>query len=107
MTGTRAQLRDFLLQWFGDYFPGSPFLWYDLIVLAWIALFALILHLILRLVSQRLVKTALANKLRNPIAKVLYIQQKSSLVISHLFYKERSLLFRRNCGYPKAPLFCI
>jgi hypothetical protein len=26
MTGTRAQLRDFLLQWFGDYFPGSPFL---------------------------------------------------------------------------------
>ena len=25
MTGTRAQLRDFLLQWFGDYFPGALF----------------------------------------------------------------------------------
>jgi miniconductance mechanosensitive channel len=83
MTGTRAQLRDFLLQWFGDYFPGSPFLWYDLIVLAWIALFALILHLILRLISQRLVKNRFSEQAAQPDSKSpLYSAKKLARNIS-------------------------
>ena len=88
MTGTRAQLRDFLLQWFGDYFPGSPFLWYDLIVLTWIALFALILHLILRLISQRLVKNRFSEQAAQPDSKS---PLNSSLIrVSWCFIKTRT-----------------
>ena len=83
MTGTRAQLRDFLLQWFGDYFPGNPFLWYDLIVLAWIALFALIFHLILKLISQRLVKNRFSEQAAQPDSKSpLYSAKKLARNIS-------------------------
>lgn len=62
MTEIRSQLREFLLQWFSLYFPGSAHLWYNILVLCWVGLFALILHLILRSVSKRLLKGRFSDK---------------------------------------------
>lgn len=82
MTGIRAQLRDFLLQWFSDYLPGSSFLWYDLVVLGWIALFALILHLILRLISLRIVKNRFSEQTTQVINSPAYLAKKLARNIS-------------------------
>lgn len=56
MTGTRAQVREFLLAWFEQYMPGNVFLWYDTLVICWIALFAIVLHFILRRVANKFLK---------------------------------------------------
>ena len=56
MTQTRADLRDFLLAWFGQHFPGNSILWYDILVLLWIASFALALHFILRALAKQFLK---------------------------------------------------
>ncbi|WP_077286709.1 mechanosensitive ion channel family protein [Cognaticolwellia aestuarii] len=56
MTQTRADLRDFLLAWFEQHFPGNSILWYDILVLLWIASFALALHFILRALAKQFLK---------------------------------------------------
>lgn len=56
MTQTRADLRDFLLAWFEQHLPGNSILWYDILVLLWIASFALALHFILRALAKQFLK---------------------------------------------------
>ncbi|GHE82839.1 mechanosensitive ion channel family protein [Thalassotalea profundi] len=56
MSEVRAQLREFLLAWFELHMPGSVFLWYDTVVIAWIALVAIVLHFILRRVATKFLK---------------------------------------------------
>lgn len=56
MTETRAQLREFLLAWFEQHMPGNVFLWYDTLVILWIATFAIVLHYIVRLFAKHIIK---------------------------------------------------
>lgn len=59
MTEVRTQLREFLLGWFGEYLPGSVFLWYDVLFLCWIVLFSAVLHLGLRGLTKYFIKDRL------------------------------------------------
>lgn len=56
MTETRAQLREFLLSWFEQHLPGNVFFWYDIVVVLWIALFAIALHYFIRGSAQHFIK---------------------------------------------------
>ncbi|TMM45723.1 mechanosensitive ion channel family protein [Colwellia ponticola] len=62
MTEVRTQLREFLLGWFGEYLPGSVFLWYDALFLCWIVIFSIALHLGLRILTKHLIKDRLIGK---------------------------------------------
>lgn len=62
MTEVRTQLREFLLGWFGEYLPGSVFLWYDILFLCWIVLFSIVLHIGLRVLTKHLIKDRLIGK---------------------------------------------
>ena len=65
MSELRAQLREFLLEWFQQHMPGSVFLWYDAVVLAWIAVVAIILHFILRRVATKFLKENFFEQRKN------------------------------------------
>jgi miniconductance mechanosensitive channel len=56
MTETRAYLRDSLLSWFEQHVPGNALLWYDILVLLWVALFAVLLHFLLRSSARQILK---------------------------------------------------
>ncbi|MEM5527948.1 mechanosensitive ion channel domain-containing protein [Gammaproteobacteria bacterium AS21] len=56
MTETRAHLREFLLAWFEKNIPGNSFFWYDIVVILWVAMFALALHFILRVSARNFLK---------------------------------------------------
>jgi len=56
MTETRAQLREFLLGWFGQNMPGNALFWYDILVVLWIAIFTITLHYIIRGSARRFLK---------------------------------------------------
>lgn len=61
MTETRAQIREFLLGWFGQNLPGNVFFWYDLLVVIWIATFAIALHFIIRGAAKHFLKDTCKN----------------------------------------------
>ncbi|UZE96618.1 mechanosensitive ion channel family protein [Alkalimarinus alittae] len=103
MTELRAQLRDFLLSWFGQHMPGSVFLWYDILVLLWIGVFGFVLHFVVRMVAKRFLKGRFfspRNQHQENIAAVLgerlvkrlsYVLQGVVVVIqSHLWVGEGS-----------------
>ncbi|XQW86899.1 mechanosensitive ion channel family protein [Thalassotalea piscium] len=72
MSEMRAQLRNILLNWFEQYMPGSGYLWYDAVVLCWIALVTLILHFILRRAAEKLINESVIHSLNvNPASKAL------------------------------------
>ncbi|AWB57620.1 mechanosensitive ion channel domain-containing protein [Colwellia sp. Arc7-D] len=61
MTETRAQIREFLLGWFGQNLPGNVFFWYDMLVIVWIATFAIALHFIIRGAAKHFLKDTCKN----------------------------------------------
>ncbi|MFT6247868.1 MAG: miniconductance mechanosensitive channel [Cognaticolwellia sp.] len=61
MTETRAQIREFLLGWFGQNLPGNVFFWYDMLVIVWIATFAIALHFIIRGAAKHFLKDTCNN----------------------------------------------
>jgi miniconductance mechanosensitive channel len=61
MTETRAQIREFLLGWFGQNLPGNVFFWYDMLVVVWIATFAIALHFIIRGAAKHFLKGTCKN----------------------------------------------
>lgn len=61
MTETRAQIREFLLGWFGQNLPGNVFFWYDMLVVIWIATFAIVLHFIIRGAAKHFLKDTCKN----------------------------------------------
>ena len=61
MTETRAQIREFLLGWFGQNLPGNVFFWYDMLVVVWIATFAIALHFIIRGAAKHFLKDTCKN----------------------------------------------
>ena len=63
MTDTRTQIREFLLGWFGQNLPGNVFFWYDMLVVLWIATFAIVLHFIIRSAAKRFLKDTCNNNL--------------------------------------------
>ena len=56
MTEIRAYLREVLLAWFEANIPGSSVFWYEIVVVLWLAIFALALHFILRISARRFLK---------------------------------------------------
>ena len=69
MTDIRAELREYLLGWFGQYLPANPLLWYDILVLCWLAIFAIILHLIIRNSAKHFLKGRFSERIVQPDAK--------------------------------------
>ena len=61
MAETRAQIREFLLGWFGQNLPGNVFFWYDMLVIVWIATFAIALHFIIRGAAKHFLKDTCNN----------------------------------------------
>ena len=61
MTETRAQIREFLLGWLGQNLPGNVFFWYDMLVIVWIATFAIALHFIIRGAAKHFLKDTCNN----------------------------------------------
>ncbi|GAC14030.1 mechanosensitive ion channel family protein [Aliiglaciecola lipolytica] len=53
MTSSAEQLRTFLLSWFELHLPGSPFLWYDIAVVAWLTIIAIVLHLLFKAIAKK------------------------------------------------------
>ncbi|TWX71148.1 mechanosensitive ion channel family protein [Colwellia sp. C1TZA3] len=56
MTETRTHLREFLLGWLEQNMPGNIFVWYDILVILWIASFAIALHYMIRGLAKHFLK---------------------------------------------------
>lgn len=56
MTETKAHLRELLLSWLEQHLPGSVVLWYDIIVLLWLVVFAVTLHFIIKNSAKHFLK---------------------------------------------------
>lgn len=77
MTETRSQIKEFLLTWFETNLPGNVFFWYDMLVVLWIAVFAIALHFIIRGVAKRFLLSKLdgQDKLPNQSLTTTLIQR--------------------------------
>lgn len=77
MTETRSQIKEFLLAWFEANLPGNVFFWYDMLVVLWIAVFAIALHFTIRGVAKRFLLSKLDgnDKLPNQNLTTTLIQR--------------------------------
>jgi len=56
MTEIRTYLREILLAWFEANVPGNSVFWYEIVIVLWLATFALALHFILRVSARNFLK---------------------------------------------------
>lgn len=62
MTELRVQLKAFLMEWFAEHLPGNVYLWYDILVLCWIAFFTITLHILLRRIAKHFIQDRFITK---------------------------------------------
>ena len=62
MEETRKQVRDYVIDIFSQYMPGNVWLWYDALVLIWIAITACLLHFILRGGAKFIIQKYLSHR---------------------------------------------
>jgi len=106
MADMTAQLRAFLISWFEQHLPGSPFLWYDIVVLGWLILIAFILHMVFKAIAKKVFekKFDLSSQAHTPgsivplvfklIRRVSYVLQAIIVVIQANVWLKEGVTFQ-------------